>query len=31
MQAMNPIGRLSNPGMYARITDHFQMLPPLAP
>lgn len=30
MVAMNPIGRLSNPGMYARITDHFQMLPPTA-
>jgi flavin reductase (DIM6/NTAB) family NADH-FMN oxidoreductase RutF len=31
MLAMNPIGRLSNPGMYARITDHFQMLPPVSP
>lgn len=31
MLAMNPIGRLSNPGMYARITDHFQMPPPVAP
>lgn len=31
MLALNPIGRLSNPGMYARITDHFQMLPPAAP
>lgn len=30
MVAMNPIGRLSNPGMYSRITDHFQMLPPAA-
>jgi flavin reductase (DIM6/NTAB) family NADH-FMN oxidoreductase RutF len=28
MLAMNPISRLSNPGNYARITDHFQMLPP---
>jgi flavin reductase (DIM6/NTAB) family NADH-FMN oxidoreductase RutF len=28
MLAMNPIARLSNPGMYARITDHFQLLPP---
>lgn len=28
MVAMNPISRLSNPGNYARITDHFQMLPP---
>ncbi|MDM0071548.1 flavin reductase family protein [Variovorax sp. J31P207] len=31
MQKMNPIGRLSNPGMYARITDSFQMLPPGQP
>jgi flavin reductase (DIM6/NTAB) family NADH-FMN oxidoreductase RutF len=31
MLAMNPIGRLSNPGNYARITDHFQMLPPTQP
>jgi flavin reductase (DIM6/NTAB) family NADH-FMN oxidoreductase RutF len=30
MLAMNPIGRLSNPGMYARITDHFQLLPPVS-
>ena len=29
MVAMDPIGRLSNPGMYSRITDHFQMLPPI--
>lgn len=28
--ALNPIGRLSNPGMYARITDRFQLLPPPA-
>lgn len=30
MLALNPIGRLSNPGMYTRITDHFQMMPPAA-
>lgn len=30
MLAMNPVGRLSNPGMYSRITDHFQMLPPVS-
>ncbi|MDQ8030474.1 MAG: flavin reductase family protein [Bordetella sp.] len=28
MQALNPVGRLANPGMYARITDRFQLLPP---
>lgn len=28
MMSMNPIGRLSNPGMYTRITDHFRMDPP---
>jgi flavin reductase (DIM6/NTAB) family NADH-FMN oxidoreductase RutF len=31
MLAINPLGRLSNPGMYTRITDHFQMLTPPAP
>lgn len=31
MQEMNLIGRLSNPGHYARMTDHFQMLPPRQP
>jgi hypothetical protein len=28
MLALNPIGRLSNPSMYARITDNFYMPPP---
>lgn len=31
MLAMNPISRLSNPGMYGRITDNFQMPPPKQP
>ena len=31
MLALNPIGRLSNPGNYSRITDHFSMLPPAQP
>ena len=31
MVRLNPIGRLANPGMYARITDRFQMLPPPIP
>ncbi|MDM0085403.1 flavin reductase family protein [Variovorax sp. J31P179] len=31
MMKMNPIGRLANPGMYARITDNFQLMPPAQP
>ncbi|MDM0116083.1 flavin reductase family protein [Variovorax sp. J22R133] len=31
MMKINPIGRLANPGMYTRITDNFQMMPPAQP
>lgn len=31
MARLNPIGRLIGPGMYSRITDNFQLLPPTLP
>ncbi len=31
MARLNPVGRLIGPGMYARITDNFQLLPPALP